>query len=177
MARKSKRNSIDRPGVCSIDTPLLVRGDIVYMELANGRKLNIEESWGLVHDVTGECADKCEIFICPYSIRGPAAGQVDSDVHEAATSYWGDDYRLKAGSVVIPDGPWDRVSRILRVYYSRYGNEGSPYQHPFEKDVSSAAILYKQRRASKCADGKMHKAYRISLPDSCVVNAHGFVWP
>lgn len=177
MARKAKRNGIDRPGVCNIDTPLLIRGDIVSMELASGRTVEFPESWGLVHDVTGECADKCEIFICPYTVRGPIGRQVDDSVHEAATSYWGDDYKLVEGNVVIPDGPWDRVDRILRVYYDRYGELASKYQHPFEREVSSAAILYKQRRASKCADGKMHRSYRISLPDSCVVNAHGFVWP
>jgi len=175
MAR-GKRVGIDRPGACSLDQPLLVRGDIVSVELDDGRTVEFPESWGLVHDPGGNCSDECEIFVCPYAVRGPLGKQIDSEIHNTAVSYWGEDYTLRSGSVVIPSGPWQRVGRIVRVYYDRYGELASKYQHPFETGDDSA-VLYRQKRAGRCADNRSHRTYRISLPDGCVVNAHGFVWP
>lgn len=173
---RSKRVGVDIKGTCDINAPLIVRGDIVSLEMEDGRTVDFPEDWGLVHDVSGHCAHKCEIFVCPYSKGGVLRHQIDTNVHEAASSYWGKDYEVRSGKVVIPSGPWDKVGRIVRVYYDRYGELASPYQHPFE-EVKGAAILFKQRQARECVNGRRHKVYRISLPDGCVVNAHGFVWP
>lgn len=174
---RSKRKGIDCNGACSLDeTPLLVRGDVVSCELSDGRTVEFPESWGLVHDPVGECVDTCEIFVCPYSLSSRSRVEVPQDVHRVATDYWGDGYKLKNGFVELPHGPWERVGRIVRVYYDRYGELASKYQHPFKQEVKDSAVLYKQRRAQRYGS-KSHKAYRISLPDSCVINAHGFVWP
>lgn len=172
---RERRVGVSENGVCELDSPLLVRGDIVSVELTDGRTVEFPESWGLVHDVTGKCINKCEIFVCPYVAKNPIRHRLDSDIHQAATSYWGDDYSLRMGDVVIPDGPWQHVGHIVRIYYDRYGELASPYQHPFDSNEKS--VLYKQKRGTRCVDGKIHKTYRISLPDGCVINAHGFVWP
>jgi hypothetical protein len=103
--------------------------------------------------------------------------ELPKEVHDAALEYWGEDYKLKQGFVELPKGPWDRVGRIVRVYYDRYGELASPYQHPFKQEVKDAAVLYKQQRSQRYGPKGAHKAYRISLPDGCVINAHGFVWP
>jgi len=177
MASRSRRKGIACNGGCDLEeTPLLVRGDIVSCEMSDGSTVEFPESWGLVHDPVGSCVDECEIFVCPYSVTGALRHDLPSEVHDAAVSYWGDGYRLKSGMVELPNGPWDRVGRIVRVYYDRYGELASKYQHPFKQDVKDAAILYKQRRPQRYGRSG-HKAYRISLPDGCVINAHGFVWP
>jgi hypothetical protein len=178
MSSRSQRRGIGRSGACDLkETPLLVRGDIVSCEMADGSTVEFPKSWGLVHDTGGGCVHECEIFVCPYTVQGNLHGEVPEEVHNAATDYWGEGYKLLQGFVELPNGPWDRVGRIVRVYYDRYGELASPYQHPFKQDVKDAAILYRQRRAQKYGRSGSHKAYRISLPDGCVINAHGFVWP
>lgn len=169
MSRNS-RIGIGRQGICSLDQPLLVRGDVVSVELSDGRTVEFPESWGLVHDPSGACSDSCEVYVCPYTVSGPLSRRIDTEIHKTAVSYWGEGYQLLSGRVVLPTGPWQRVGVIVRVYYDRYGELKSKYQHPF-KDKS--AILYKQ---SRNMNGRQ-RAYRISLPDGCVVDSHGFVWP
>jgi len=169
----SQRKGVHCEGACSLDdTPLLVRGDVVSCELADGRSVEFPEDWGLVHDPTGICVNQCEVFVCPYSAKTPLRHRLPPDVADAAHSYWGKGERLLEGFVELPEGPWERVGVIQRLYYDRYGELSSPYQHPFEK----GATLYKQRKAQKYHSGR-HRAYRISLPDGCVINAHGFVHP
>lgn len=176
MAR-SKRKGISCNGGCSLEeTPLLVRGDVVSCEMTDGSTVEFPESWGLVHDPVGSCVDECEIFVCPYTTTGVLRHTVPSEVMDAAQSYWGDEYRLQEGMVELPNGPWERVGRIVRIYYDRYGELASPYQHPFKENVKDAAVLYKQRSPQKYGRSS-RKAYRISLPDGCVINAHGFVYP
>jgi len=173
---REKRTGIGCGGYCDLDeVPLLVRGDVVSCVLDDGRTVEFPESWGLVHDVSGKCVDRCEILVCPYTLTNTKSVALPPDIHDAALGYWGEGYELKAGLVELPRGPWDRVGRIVRVYYDRYGELASPYQHPF-KDVDDTAVLYRQRRGQKYGRST-HKAFRISLPDGCVVNAHGFVWP
>jgi hypothetical protein len=175
---RSKRTGIGCEGACELDdTVLLVRGDIVSYELADGRFVEHPESWGLVHDPVGSCVDPCEIFVCPYTLVSQSRTPLPHHISETAREYWGDGYELKSGSVVIPKGPWDRVGRIVRVYYDRYGELASKYQHPFKDVEGDEAFLYRQKRSQSFGPAGSHKAYRISLPDGCVINAHGFVWP
>lgn len=177
MASRSKRKGIGCEGACSLEeTPLLVRGDVVSCEMGDGSTVEFPKSWGLVHDPSGVCIDRCEVLVCPYRTTNTACVELPPDIYDAAMDYWGKDYELKAGLVEIPRGPWDRVGRIVRVYYDRYGQLASPYQHPFKDVKEDTAILYRQKRAQKFGRSS-HKAYRISLPDGCVINAHGFVWP
>jgi hypothetical protein len=165
-----KRRGVHCEGACDFnETPLLIRGNVVSCDLADGRTVDFPESWGLVHDITGQCLDKCEIFICPYTARNPIRHRLPSEVHEAAVEYFGEGEMLLEGTVELPTGPWERVGVITRVYYSRYGELSSPYQHPFKK----GAVLHKQKRAH----AGRQKAYRISLPSDCVITAHGFVDP
>lgn len=173
---RSKRKGIGCAGKCDLDkTPLLVRGDVVSVVLEDGRTVEFPETWGLVHDPTGQCVDKCEVLVCPYTITHKRCVGLPPSIYDAALNYWGEGYELKAGTVVLPTGPWERVGRIVRVYYDRYGELASPYQHPF-KDIEDTAVLYRQQRPQRYGR-RSHRSYRISLPDGCVINAHGFVWP
>lgn len=175
---RSNRTGIGCEGACGVDdTVLLIRGDIVSCELDDGRTVEFPESWGLVHDPVGSCVDPCEIFVAPYTLVSTPRTPLPHKVIASAKEYWGDGYELESGTVVIPEGPWDRVGRIVRVYYDRYGELASKYQHPFKDVENDAAILYKQKRSQSYGKAGAHTAYRISLPDGCVINAHGFVWP
>lgn len=173
---RANRRGIGSAGHCDLDeTPLLVRGDVVSVVLDDGRTVEFPETWGLAHDPSGNCIDKCEVLVTPYTITNKSSVRLPQDIYDAALDYWGEGYEMKSGIVELPRGPWDRVGRIVRVYYDRYGELASPYQHPF-KDIAETVVLYRQRRPQRYGRSS-HKSYRISLPDGCVINAHGFVWP
>lgn len=145
-------------------TPLLVKGDAVKLELEKGPPVELPEQWGFIHDPTGLYCNRCDIYIAEYRISNPAATQVSPKLASIARAYFGDLKNLRQGTVELPIGPWQPVGRVVKIYYNRYGERSGPYYHPFKTPVD----VHRQ------ADGR---AYLLSLPDRCVVDSHGFVWP
>lgn len=161
------------------EIPLLVRGDIVGFQMDDrdgGDELWLPGDWGLIHDPVGDCIPKCTLMIAPYRLSGNQARNVPQQMVDIATDYFGRDLPLDDADLVIPLGPWDRVGRVVRIYYDRYGHLKGPYQHPF-KPVKPAVSLYRQRSAQVYPGGHRAKAFRLSLPDQCLITEHGFVWP
>jgi len=146
---------------------LLIRGSLIKLQLENGRVIELPDSWGLVHDVSGSILHRCDLFIAPYSIVDNRVSIKDSNVKKAAKAYFGvKESELLTGTVEIPTGPWQYINNVSVVYYGKKGSKRKKglYHHDFEFPVP----LYKQK------DGK---AYRLALPDACIVNHRGFVWP
>lgn len=143
---------------------LLVKGDAVKLNLQGGKSINLPESMGLIHDPTGEYCNRCDIYIAEYRISNPGITHVSPKVSSIARAYFGDLKNLSEGTVELPTGPWHRVGLVVKILYNRYGDRRGPYFHPFKTPVE----LHRQ------ADGK---AYLLFLPDRCVVDSHGFVWP
>jgi len=143
---------------------LLVRGDIVKLELDSGPLLDIPEDWGIIHDPTGEYTNPCDVYITKYTVSAPRVIPLEPVVASIVKAYFGGLENLKEGSVDLPKGPWQRVGRVVQIYYARYGIQKGLYYHPFKADVD----LYKQVGGG---------AYLLRLPDGCVIDSHGFVWP
>jgi len=177
--RRGNRLGIDRPPACKIEeSDIFIRGDIVSLDLTNGVNVAFPEDWGLVHDSTGRCVDRCEVFITPYVEGRRLSNSEARGVGQDAKSYYGSDTVLHDAIVEIPKGPWDRVGDIACIYYDRYGELEAPYYHKTDvpRKRSERAILFKQR-TPKLLLGKRVRAFRLSLPDGCKITAHGFVWP
>lgn len=145
-------------------SPLLVKGDAVKLELEAGGPVEIPEDWGFIHDPTGEYCNRCDIYIAKYRISNPGVTHIEPKISSIARAYFGDLKDLSEGVVELPTGPWHSLGRVVKIYYNRYGERRGPYFHPFKSPVD----LYRQ------ADGR---ALLLSLPDRCVVDSHGFVWP
>lgn len=177
--KRGRRKGIDRDGVCDLaNSEIFVRGDIVSVLLTTDVLVELPEDWGLIHDPSGMCTDKCEVFIAPYSqgrrLRTSEVPKVGRD----ARAYYGNTDQLHDATIEIPRGPWERVGDIRCINYDRYGELEGPYYHDTDvpKKRSDRAILLRQRR-SETLLGQRVKAFRISLPDGCKITQHGFVWP
>ena len=143
---------------------LLVKGDLVKLDLENDKPIELPKHWGFIHDPTGEYCNRCDIYIAAFRISNPDVTHLSPKVSSIARAYFGDLKNLREGTVELPTGPWHRVGRVTQIWYDRYGDRHGPYFHPFKQPID----LHRQ------ADGK---AYLLSLPDRCVVDSHGFVWP
>ena len=143
---------------------LLIRGDLVKLELEDEQILDIPEYWGLVHDVDGKLLGRCELVICPYELVSENIEGLPQNVVKAAVSYYGGGKRLVKGSVEIPNGPWQFIGDAVFIYYARYGKKRGLYQHPFEEPVP----VFQQ---------KYGECFKLKLPNKCIIDSRGFVWP
>jgi len=143
---------------------LMVRGDLVKFDLDDGRVVEVPEDFGLVHDPAGEVIDRCDMLVVSYRLTSRRRVPVQTGIAELAKDYFGDSKAVLSGSVAIPKGPWQPLGVVATVYYARYGHKQGLYYHPFEDRVE----LFKQARG---------KALLLRMPDKCVVNERGFVWP
>lgn len=143
---------------------LLVRGDLVKLKLQGGEIVELPDDFGLIHDPVGGVCDRCVIYITAYALNGNPVVSMPHELESIARAYFGNHGKLVDGSVELPDGPWQPVGEVVRIYYARYGNQKGLYYHAFKRPVA----LHKQSRGP---------AYKLVLPDGCVVDSHGFVWP
>jgi hypothetical protein len=144
--------------------PLLVRGNLVKMDLEDGRQLDVPNDWGMLHDPSGNLFPSCEFRIQKYTITSQHEPPIDTTLQQIASAYFGENTNIAGGKVEILGGPWQRVGRVGRIYYARPGSLRGLYQHPFEE----GAEIYERKGG---------RALRLSLPSGCIVDAHGFVWP
>lgn len=118
----------------------------------------------VVHDAAGRLLSKCDIYLLRWS-RG--ALQVESDVHRsdlrAARDYFGKRARIRGGSVDLPSGEWSPVAEVRFIRYRRFGFATS-FEHRYDPPVE----LMQTTRS---------RAFRLPLPDGCVVDSRGFVRP
>ena len=177
--KRGRRKGIDKNVCCDLaNSEIFIRGDIVSILLTTDVMVELPEDWGLIHDPSGDCVDRCEVFIAPYSLGRRLRNSEARRVGEDARAYYGNTDELHDSTVEIPKGPWDRVGDISCINYDRYGELKGPYYHDTDvsKKRSERAILFRQRHYEVLV-GQRCKAFRISLPDGCKINAHGFVWP
>lgn len=177
--KRGNRKGIDTPGYCDLEnSEIFVRGDIVSIELVGKPDVVLPEDWGLIHDPSGNCSDRCEVFIAPYSHGRRLRNSEVQKVGRDARAYYGNDVELHDSTVEIPEGPWERVGDIECIKYDRYGELAGPYYHDTDVPTkrSERAILFRQRHYRMLL-GQRVKAFRISLPDGCKITEHGFVWP
>ena len=143
---------------------LLIRGDLVKLELEDEEILDVPEHWGLVHDVDGKLLDRCELVICPYALVSDSVNELSKNIVKAGVTYYGGRKRLVKGVVEIPSGPWQRIGNAVFIYYARYGKKRGLYQHPFEESVPVYQQVY-----GDCL--------KIKLPNKCIIDSRGLIWP
>lgn len=164
-------------------THLLVRGDrIEFISVEQARavgcgplvcppKLNesampsdirLPRDFVLVHDESGEVFPRCELWILRWRNSNGHASEVQGPAEATARAYFGRN-NWRVGAVEIPQGPWEPLTKIRLVRYRRPGYDNG-FEHLFQQDV----MLYYSPRPL---------AWKLSLPNGCVVNSHGFVRP
>ncbi len=158
---------------------LLVRGDHVsFVSTEQARRIGerkldpvampsdirLPPSYVLVNDASGRLLNKCDIYVVRW--RTSRRREV-SDVHRAdlaaAQDYFGSSAQIRSGFVDIPRGPWKRVARVRFIRYSRFGFNKA-FEHRYQAPVDLLSSI-------------QPLAWRIPLPEGCVIDSRGFVRP
>lgn len=126
----------------------------------------LPKNYVVVHDTSGTLLSRCDLYIVRY-FSLPTSGQdeISAGALSAARDYYGNDARIRVGSVEIPEGPWKKIpGKMGLIRYRRLGELADNYEHVWEPSVH----LY---------DCRNPIAWRLPLPDGCIVDPRGFVRP
>lgn len=131
--------------------------------------VTISRSYVVVHDTSGVLFSSCDLYIVRwhrlYTRDNSGMDEISPAALSAAQEYYGNKVPISVGSVEIPEGPWSRIpGKMALVRYRRYGVDQDDYEHVWEPAVS----LY---------DCAQPIAWRLPLPEGCVVDERGFVRP
>jgi hypothetical protein len=165
-------------GTCDIGY-FLVRGDrisfvsVEQVRAVGRHKLDAVEmpsdirlpaSFVLVHDATGELLSKCDLYVLKWTKGAPfRLPRVQQSEAQAARDYFGNNARIHTGTVLLPSAKWTRTARVAFIRYRRYG-----YKVPLEHEYNPPVWIYSCKRPL---------AWRIALPEGCVIDSRGFVHP
>ena len=118
----------------------------------------------LVHDTSGVLFDRCHMYIVRWRSAGKKLADVHQDDVKVAREYFGKGSRLNVGDVEVPEGRWNRIAKIRFIRYRRAGHARGNYEHEFDPPV----YLYSTQGGL---------AWKLRLPDGCIVDERGFVRP
>jgi len=138
---------------------ILIKGKDVKCEMADGSVFHAPVSYGIIHDPEGKQLSKCVAYLGPYRTNKKPI-EMTSD----AKQYFGSDYDARSAVVNIPDGEWKPMGTVTQIFYKRPGKYEGKYFHLFNKNTK---VLL-----SRC---KNH--FRLEMPNGCIVNWRGFVYP
>jgi hypothetical protein len=134
----------------------------------NGRQIvadiPLPPTYVLVHDAVGRLLEKCDIYVLKWR---SSRRQMQSDMHQsdlrAAENYFGPQASIRGGFVEIPRGSWAPVTQVRFIRYRRFGFRNA-FEHRYDPPV-------------KLLSTSRPLAWRLPLPDGCVIDSRGFVRP
>lgn len=146
-------------------TRAVQEGDVIWSPRTPPADIRFPRGFVLVHDTTGRLLEKCDLYVVKW--RPGGAKNAPSDVLADAREYFVDQsgraLPIRYGSVEIPAGSWSKIARVKYIRYRRAGRI-KPMEHEYQVPVD---LRYCRRPL----------AWRLPLPDGCVVDDRGFVWP
>jgi len=143
----------------------LIKGDQVsFIRKRDGHVIYMPPSFVMVHDVHGELVRSCDLYVVPYAHRENGTSSSDKSLLRKAQEYYGKKTPLETGTVDVPTTGWHRVAATYKIQYRRMGNHKGLYEHEF----SELPWLEQCRNTL---------AFKLPLPDGCVLNERGIVWP
>lgn len=145
-------------------TGIIIKGDEVSFLRPDADEYFCPPTFVILHDVTGKDLRRCDFYIVRAQAGTGDDLIVSDSVYDTAIAYFANDAELKEILVDIPGGPWNRIGEVHAIRYRRKGKHAGDYEHPYDPPV----VLYRCERPH---------AYRLRLPDSCIVDERGFVSP
>jgi hypothetical protein len=149
-----------RQSLASGCTPTSCKIALNDRELESDIKLPPE--FVLVHDTTGAVYDPCTVYFVRWRPEYDSIASVDPEVLRDAKKYFGGPPE-RFGAVEIARGPWRHVMRVQHIRYCR-PRRTKCYNHHWNPAV---LLEYCERPL----------AWRLRLPDGCVITDHGFIKP
>jgi hypothetical protein len=142
-----------------------VDGRVIWTPEMPKADIELPRGFVVIHDTAGKLLSPCDLYIVKwYSNKGVAVSDLPHDELASVREYYGAKTKIKVGLVEIPEGPWEKVGRVQLIRYFRAGKAEDTYEHEFDPPVD----LF---------DCARPLAWRLPLPQGCVVDDRGFVWP
>lgn len=142
---------------------VLIKGSHVRFEMTDGSIKKLPVKYGIIHDPEGVVYSRCDIYFGPYR-----ATRQKAELTRKAAAYFGGNYDGKKASVNVPDSGWKSVGQVVQIFYRRPGKYEGNYFHPWFKHAKKKTPLTLSKSGS---------FYLLALPDGCIVNDRGFVYP
>lgn len=161
---------------------VLVRGDLSALDLDDGTTLTVPKKFGLIHDPTGLVLNRCDIYITRYTISTKPVGAIPQRIAKFVDAYLGKETPRVRVAVEIPKGPWHRLGVIRTVHYVRRNTEDAKkdglFYHDFDGSEGPLSYTFSDRDpTTEILESRSMRAFKLELPDGCIVNERGFVWP
>jgi len=130
--------------------------------------VRLPPSYGIIHDPEGVNLPRCIVYFGPYTTTNQRV-----PLDRTAKKYFGSNYSAVRASVDVPiHDDWTPIGApVVQIWYRRRGNVGvtGPHQgrffHPFKKTDPPLTLL------------RCRRYYAIQMPDHCIMNDRGFVFP
>jgi hypothetical protein len=123
----------------------------------------------LVHDPSGVSYRQCDVYIVKRLKNASRTKECNAEPDSKTKDYYPGVEIDCDVPLEKPSGPWQRVGQIDGIRYRRWWDEHGngnyrfvPFEHPFDPPV----VLF------KCGG-----AFRVRLPDGCILDERGFVHP
>jgi hypothetical protein len=162
---------------CSV-SHLLVRGDRIEFvsteqvkavgrhplsETEMPSDIKLPKGYVLVHDANGVLFNRCHFYVVKWQSTRTSLSKVHEDDIKVAQEYFDNAPNLQVGAIQAPKGPWKRIAKVQFIRYNRYG-----YDKGFEHEYDPTVFLYSTHNPL---------AWRLTLPNGCIVDERGFVNP
>ena len=141
---------------------ILIKGNAVILETVDGEEIPLPKHYGIIHDPEGDDLPRCEVFFGPYRLL---AGRPEGTTR-SAVKYFGRHYQPRLMMVNIPENGWRFEALIVQILYKRGlrgAHHAGGFHHPFQKAPLTLSRSGRYRR--------------LSLPNGCIVDDRGFVFP
>lgn len=145
--------------------PLLVKGDVRRLTLTSGEEIQLPSAFGMVHDPDGIVMDRCTVLVLLYTHVAHGELPITHAERKAAEKYFGNDYEAVRVLVDFPTPLWILAGNVRAIEYARKGQRRGRRRHLFKGE---ATRLFAHRTL---------RAFKLVLPDGCVLDARGFVDP
>jgi hypothetical protein len=156
-------------------------GREVAIVLRTKRELAPSVRAGLLYDDSGDAWPRCSLLIATFDgfTHEPTSAE-----RRAAKDYFGRSATIGAGRVTIPPrslSGWRRVGDVTDIFYDRAGTKAPGYfHHRFHKPRGLWKLLFLFKPTAAKAPVVLYQrrgAYRLELPDGCIVDDRGIALP
>lgn len=155
-----------------------VKGSEVSFRLTSGKTLALPPRFGILHDAEGDRLPKCTVYFGPFTYTRKHA-----KADQLSKEYFGDGYDLRVAKIPLPpkDAIWKSAGEAVQIFYYRPGEHEADYEHGFGGSKGSILSLFKDEQKETPVRVSVTKGrrkwYRLELPETCVLNWRGFVFP
>lgn len=157
---------------------LVAKGRRIEVVLVDGRRLRAPMGWEMLHDDSGDAWPPCSLLITAYRKGRRAARNPPSD----AKQWLGKSYHAHLGSVRLPAvdlSSWRVGGYVDELFYTRTGLRApGPFVHAFNKPRGIWHIVFRLKGgASRVTLYQSSRAWRLDLPENCLVTGAGIIYP